>query len=238
MDVLRILSWGDNGWGDELAVGLSMTLRLAFLAYAMGLVLGMIGAVLKLYGPKFAKRTIEAITTVIRGLPELLIVFMVFYGGGKFFEAVLGLFVTDHRVELNPFAAGVLSLGLVQGAYATDVFRGAIAAVSRGQVEAALIVGMGHSQAFWRIVIPQMLRYAIPGLGHLWIVILKQTALVSVIGLEDLLRLADLAISNTRLPFVFYSAVAVIYIVLGLASMIALNYAEIFAFRGIRTNST
>jgi His/Glu/Gln/Arg/opine family amino acid ABC transporter permease subunit len=222
-------------WREQLTEGLWMTIRLSLAAYALGLVLALCGAWAKLQGLRAFNACAQLYTTVFRSLPEILVVFLVFYGGGIGLRLGLRLFAADRYIELNSFAAGVLALGLVQGAYGTDVLRGAILAVPRGHAEAALLVGMSRIQAFRRIVFPQLWRYALPGLGNLWLGLLKDTAIVSVIGVEDLVRRAKLAIAATRLPFTFYGVTAIVYLCLTALSMVVLHHLEQYARRGVQS---
>lgn len=150
-------------------------------------------------------------TTVVRGVPDLVMMLLVFYGGQVLLNQVSDRLEWE-MIELNAFAAGVLTIGFIFGAYFTETFRGAFQAVPVGQMEAGRAYGMSGWQVFWRILFPQMLRYALPGMGNNWLVLLKSTAIVSMIGLSDMTWLADQAGRTTHQPFAFYLAVCVLYL--------------------------
>ncbi|MAG98464.1 MAG: ABC transporter permease subunit [Alphaproteobacteria bacterium] len=221
-----------HGFGGQLAIGLSMTVRVALAAVVVGLVLGLIGAAMKLSGSRTARAVAGGYTTIIRGVPELLLLLILFFGGTMALQKIFELLGHDEYVEVSAFGAGVATLGFVFGAYATEVFRGAILAVPPGQIDAARAVGMGRLLTFRRILLPQVWRFALPGLGNLWMVLLKDTALISVIGLDEIMRKATIASGATREPFTFYAAAALIFLGLTIVSMAALQYAENRAGRG------
>ncbi|MCW9034899.1 MAG: ABC transporter permease [Rhodospirillales bacterium] len=221
-----------QGFGNQFLLGASMTMQLAAGALVLGLVLGLIGAAGKLSKSKIANALAGTYTTLIRGLPELLIVLIIYYGTAGMLTQIAGWFGHDEYVELSPYAAGVTALGITFGSYATEVFRGAIQAIPKGQIEAAHAMGMGSYMTFFRIILPQVWRIALPGLGNLFLVLLKDTALVSLIGLDELMRKTSVAISNTREPFTFYLVAAFIYLALTILTMTFMNFAERRANRG------
>jgi len=218
------------GFGDQLLAGAWVTVQLAVCACALGLALGMAGALAKLGTVAPLRWLAEGYTVVFRGLPEFLVVLLVYFGGAVFLTEVIG---GGEYVDFAPFTAGVLALGLTFGAYATEVFRGAILAVPRGQREAGLAVGMTEGRVFRRVVLPQVWRIALPGLGNLFLVLLKDTALVSLIGVEDLMRKADMARNATRDSFTFYAAAAVLYLALTVVTTAVLAALEKRASRGV-----
>lgn len=222
-----------QGYGDLLLQGCGMTVRLALGAVALGLLLGLAGAALKLSRAKWARAIGTAYTDVFRGLPELLVVLIIYYGA----EAALRGLVNDTLgldvvVEIGPYVGGILALGLIFGAYSSEVFRGAVMAIPKGHVEAAKAFGMGPVLTYRRIILPQVWRVALPGLGNLFLVTLKDTALVSVIGLEELMRNASIAGRATRDYFTFLLAAAVMYLALTVISMAVLHVLERRAARG------
>lgn len=223
-----------HGFADQLLLGALMTLRLAVGALALGLLLGLLGATAKLSRSRVARAAGGAYTTVVRGLPELLVVLIIYFGSSGALTALSGWFGHDEFVELSPYAAGVIALGLTFGAYATEVFRGAILAIPRGQIEAAHAFGMGRVLTFRRITLPQVWRIALPGLGNLFLVLLKDTSLISVIGIEELMRKSAIAVGYTKEPFTFYLAAAFIYLVMTIVTMAALHHAERSASKGVR----
>ncbi|MGB0694616.1 MAG: ABC transporter permease [Rhodospirillaceae bacterium] len=226
MDILQ-------GFGDQLLIGAWLTVRLALASVALGLVLGMLLALMKLSTIGPVRWIANGYTDVFRGLPELLVVLMIYFGAEAAVRAlyndVLGF---EGYIEIGPFAGGVLALGLIFGAYSSEVFRGAVQSIPVGQKEAATALGMGRFLAFRRIIMPQVWRVAMPGLGNLYLVTLKDTALVSVIGLNELMRMANVAGRNTRDYFTFLMAAAVIYLTLTLISMAVLAWLERRANRG------
>jgi len=229
-----VFSFGDQGWGDELAVGAGMTLLIAAASLAFGLLLGLLGAGAKLARSRWLNVIGEAYTTLIRGVPELLVIFLIFFGGGFLLQAAAESMGYEGYVEVDAFVAGVFALSLVFGAFATEVFRGAFLAVPVGQVEAARALGMPPFLTFWRILLPQVWRYALPGLGNLWLVLLKDTSLVSVIALDELARKTQIAVGVEKEPFTLYMAAALIYCAITLVSNLWQGRLERWAARGVR----
>ncbi|WP_027857947.1 ABC transporter permease [Marinobacterium jannaschii] len=222
-----------QGFGDQLLAGTLVTIELALASLLVGLVLGIAGASAKLSDNRIARSIANAYTTCIRGIPELLTVLIIYFGATTVLMAVASQFGYDEYIEISPFAAGVTALGLTFGAYATEVFRGAIQAIPGGQREAGQALGMGRMQIFLRLIMPQMWRLALPGLGNLFLVLLKDTALVSVIGLEDIMRKANVAVGFTKEPFLFYLLAAFIYLSLTIVTMVLVHYLEKRANRGL-----
>jgi His/Glu/Gln/Arg/opine family amino acid ABC transporter permease subunit len=202
------------GFGHLLLAGTWVTIKLAVVSLIVGLVFGLLGAAAKLSSYRVLRWLATAYTTLIRGIPELLIVFAIYFGGSAIVMAVASWFGYDEYIEINPFMAGVVALSIAFGAYATEVFRMAILSIPKGQWESAQALGMTPGKTFFRIILPQVWRVALPGLGNLFQVLLKDTALVSVVGLQDVIRQATTAISSTKEPFTFYLAAAVIYLIL------------------------
>lgn len=229
----HVLDFGDTGFGDELLIGAAITVQLALAALAFGILLGLALAAAKLSQSLVLRGLAEGYALVIRGIPEFLVVLVIFFGSGEALRGLLGALGHTGYVEVSAFAAGTIALGLVFGAFSSEVFRGAFLAVPRGQMEAALACGMTRWQAFRRVRMPQMWRFAIPGLGNLWMVLLKDTSLVSVIALDELLRWSNVAAETTREPFTFYLAAAVIYLALTIVSDGARVRLEAYAARGV-----
>jgi His/Glu/Gln/Arg/opine family amino acid ABC transporter permease subunit len=215
-----------HGFGHLLLAGTWITLKLAFTSLFFGLILGLMGAAAKLSPIRALRWIATTYTTLIRGIPELLLVLIIYFGTT---EILLRLF--DQYIEISAFAAGVTALSIAFGAYATEVFRSALQEIPKGQRESAMAMGLNRWQTFTRILMPQLWRIAIPGLGNLFLVLLKDTALVSVIGLDDLMRQAYVAAGFTKLPFTFYLAAAFIYLLLTIVFMQAIRFMEIRANR-------
>lgn len=195
-----------------LLSGLRITVAVAVSALIMGLILGMLGALGEFSKNKSIRYSFIAYHTIIRGVPEILVIFFVYFGSAQ----VLNYFFPK-TVNLSPFLSGSIALALLFGAYASQTIRGAFLAIQSGQIEAAQALALNKYQTFWRIKLPQAWRYALPGLGNLWLVLLKDTALVSLIGLSELMMRTEAAAVTTQQPFIFYIVAAGIY--LGLTSV-------------------
>ena len=213
------------GYLPAILEGLGLTLRVSALSLAIACVFGIAGASAKLSGSRAARWSAEVYTTVVRGMPELVLMLLIFYGGQIGINKLAESQGWDY-IDIPPFLAGVLTIGFIFGAYLTETFRGAILAVPKGQAEAALAFAMSPPLVLWRIVLPQMVRHAIPGFANNWLIMLKASALVSIIGLDDMVHRAGLAAASTRAPFTFYVAVALIYLVLTSLSILVLSRVE------------
>lgn len=211
-----------HGYAASLAEGALLTLALAFGSLVLALALGLAGAMAKLSRSGPARALAQAYTTLVRAVPDLVLMLLVFYGGQMAVNR-LGEALGWDFIDIDPFIAGVATLGFIFGAYVTEVLRGAFLAVPAGQREAALAFGFGPAQVLWRITGPQMLRHALPGLSNCWLVLVKGTAVVSVIGLADLMNRATQAAGTTREPFLFYMTVGAVY--LGFTSLSELFFA-------------
>lgn len=219
-----------EGYGPSILEGALLTIQVAFLSLALALLLGIIGAVAKLSRNRIAHAIAVLYTTVIRGIPDLVLMLLIFFGGqvliNRLSDYIYAEFGIDYFVQVNPFIAGVLTIGFIFGAYMTETFRGAFQAVENGQIEAGKAYGLSRWQIFSRIMCPQMVRHAIPGIGNNWLVLLKTTALVSIIGLYDMVRIASDASKALHEPFKFFIPVALIYLALTAVSEITLHLLE------------
>jgi polar amino acid transport system permease protein len=224
-DLFGLLSFGPGGWGDELAAGAWLTLRLALATVPFGLALGLLVALAKISNSRVLRGLGEAYSTVFRGLPELLTLFIIYYGGQMLLQAVVSR-LFDAQVEVNGFVAGMIALGVVFAAYASETFVGAFRAIGKGQFEAATALGMPRRHAWLLVILPQLARLALPGIGNLWLVLLKETSLVSVIALADLLRQTNIAVGATKEPFFFYGVACLVYLVMSLISAWGLAIVE------------
>lgn len=201
-----------QGYGDLLLSGAVVTIKLAITSLFIGMLLGLLGATAKMSKVKPLVAIATAYTSIMRGIPELLSVLFIYFGGTILVGALLDTLGYDSQVDISPFWAGVAALSIAFGAYATETFRMAFQEVPKGQTEAAQAIGMKKGQIFWRITLPQVWRLALPGLGNLFLVLLKDTALVSVVGLEDIMRHAYTATTATQKPFTFYMTAALLYL--------------------------
>ncbi|MCV2348787.1 ABC transporter permease [Paucibacter sp. Y2R2-4] len=221
----------------SLLEGAGVTLSVALASLAMAMTLGLMGAMAKLSKWRFARALAYTYTTLIRGVPDLVLMLLIFYGGQVAVNTIATSLGHDEYIDINPYVAGVLTIGFIFGAYLTEAFRGAFLAVPPGQREAGLAYGLTPWQIAWRITWPQMFRHALPGLSNNWLVLIKSTAIVSVIGLSDLMTRGQQAAGSTREPFVFYLAVALIYLLFTTASEFLFNWLEKRFSTGVRKSA-
>jgi arginine/ornithine transport system permease protein len=214
--------------------GAVMTVGVSLAALLVAVLLGLAGAAAKLSGRPVLKALATGYTTLVRGVPELVLMLLVFYGGTIGLNHLLELAGSEATVDINPFLAGVLTIGFIYGAYMTETFRGAILAIPKGQVEAAWAFGMGRAQTFARITAPQMVRYALPGFTNNWLVLIKATALVSLIGLQEMTYLAKQASAATRSPFAFFLFTAGLFLLYTSVSLYLLRRLNARYSLGVR----
>ncbi len=201
-----------NGYYLGILQGSLISASVALISLAIAIVLGLVAAAARLSQHRPSVYLATAYTTLMRGIPELVLMLLVFYGGTMGINHLLKWMGMTVSVDINPFAAGTLTLGVIYGAYMSETFRGAIMAIPAGQAEAAQAFGMGRRQLFFRIILPQMVRYALPGFSNNWLVLIKATALVSLIGLQDMTYMAKQASAVTRQPFVFLIFTALLFL--------------------------
>ncbi len=233
MDILRLLSLGPDGWGSQILSGLWLTLRLAVATLPLGLAFGLLLALAINSGSAWLSRLATAFATVFRALPELLTLFIIYYGGQIVLQKLMSALTGEPMLELSGFAAGMLALGVVFASFASEIFVAGMRAVPRGQHEAAAALGLSHRRTFISVILPQLFRLTLPGLGNLWFVLLKDTSLVSIISLSDLMRQTQLAVANTKEPLFFYAVTCLIYLVVSLVSSMIVGWLESRANRGI-----
>ena len=229
---IQYLSFGSKGWGDELLYGLFLTMRLFIVTLPIGLVLGFLIALAKRSDKTWLSTIANIYTTVFRGVPELLTLFIIFYGGQILLQSIAEIFADDISVDLSAFLAGVIALGFVFSAYASEVFLSAMNAVSDGQSEAARSMGMSWFRTMQKVVFPQIIRHALPGLSNLTLILQKDTALVSILALNELLRETQVAVGNTKEPILFYSVACGLYVLVAFLTSIFLKKVESWANRG------
>ena len=223
---MGLLAFGDNGWGDELFFATLMTLAVAITAMFIGFIFSLIFTPLKITNNKILNFIGNFYTTVIRGVPELLVIYLFFFGGSAAVMFVAKIFGYGGYIEINAFITGAFSIGIISGAYSTEVFRGAIQSIDKGQFEACKVLGLNKYIYSFKIVIPQMLRLAIPNLSNVWQITLKDTSLISVTGLVEIMRQSYIAAGSTRAPLFFYSFAALLYLILTFFSMKIFNKLE------------
>ena len=229
---MELLAFGDTGWGDELFYATLMTIAVAVTAMLIGFFFAIIFTPLKLSKNRFLNLIANSYTTLIRGVPELLVIYLFFFGGSAAVMFVASIFGYGEYIEINAFMTGAFSIGIISGAYSTEVFRGAIQSIDKGQFEAANVLGLSKFGKFFKIILPQTLRLAIPNLSNVWQITLKDTSLISVTGLVEIMRQSYVAAGSTRDPLFFYSFAAVLYLLLTFLSMKLINRLEARYSRG------
>ena len=221
-----LLAFGDTGYGDEIVRGAFVTLAISTLAFIAGLAIGLVFAGFKLSG-RFPLTVVgDFYTTVVRGVPELIVIYLLLDTAGPLAQLVVSAFQYRGAFALDAFLVAFISLSIISGAYSAEVWRGALQAVPQGQIEAARAYGMHRSQRFIRIVLPQALRISLPGFGNVWQLMLKNTALISVTGLVELMRTTSIAARVSKQPFTFYLFAAVLFLVMTSLSAYVFDRAE------------
>ena len=221
-EYVELMGFGPRGWGLLMAQAALMTVLVSGAAFVLGGILGALVAWARIEGNRALCVGADTYTTVLRGIPDLLVIYLLYFGGSQALTSVA------HLLGANGF------VGVISGAYQGEIFRGAFHAIARGEIEAARSVGMPRLLLFRRIIAPQALRFAIPGLGNVWQLALKESALISVVGLTELLRQAQVGAGSTRQPFEFFITAAVLYLLLSTCSGMAFARAEAVAMRGVR----
>ena len=224
---MELLSIGKTGWGDELIFATIMTLAVSVTAMLIGFIFALIFTPLKLSKNKFFNLIANFYTTIIRGVPELLVIYLFFFGGSSAIMFVASIFGYNDYIEINAFVTGAFSIGIISGAYSTEVFRGAIKSIDKVKFEASNVLGFNKVLRFYKIILPQMLRLSIPNLSNVWQITLKDTSLISVTGLVEIMRQSYIAAGSTRDPLLFYTVAAILYLILTFLSMKIINRLEI-----------
>lgn len=226
-----LLAYGPDGWGDEILSGIRLTVTLALATLPVGLALGFLLALAKTSAEPTLRTAANIYTTIFRGLPELLTLFLIYYGGqiglSKISELLFGT-----PVEVNSFVAGMIALAFVFSSYASEVFLSAFRGIPNGQYEGAYALGLPRLKTMRLVIAPQLVRLALPGLSNLWLILLKDTALVSVIGLPDILRQTKIAVGVTKEAFFFFLIACLIYLVLAMLSSLVISAISNWAERG------
>jgi polar amino acid transport system permease protein len=222
----ELIGFGPDGWGDELASGVLTTLALALATLPLGLAVGFLVALGKQSQDRLLRLSANIYTTIFRGLPELLTLFLVFYGAQIALQKLVAIVAPGASVEINSFVAGMVALGAVFSSYASEVFLSAFRAIPRGQYEGGYAMGLSPWLTMRLVILPQLIRIAFPGLANLWLVLVKDTALVSVIGLSDILRHSQIAARVTREPLLFFGAACLLYLLIALVSSVGFAWVE------------
>ncbi|MFA6965293.1 ABC transporter permease [Bosea sp. (in: a-proteobacteria)] len=232
-DKFALLGFGEGGWGLALLQGTGVTLSIALATLPFGLALGLVVALWKRSRHVGLRAISTAYTTVFRGVPELLTLYIIYFGVQVVFQEFWRWLGLPGTFSMPPFVAGMIALGVVLSAFSSEVWVGALNSIPQGQREAASALGLSRAQAFRLIVFPQLIRVALPGLGNNWMVLLKETSLVSVITLPDIMFITTRANVATKEPFLFFGAAIMIYLVISLISAWGMGRMELRANRGI-----
>ena len=234
MSYFEIIGFGPGGWGPDMLKATTMTVLVAVSGFASGLLFGLLGAAARLSRFPLLAAAAGTYTTVFRGVPNLLVIYLLYFGSSSVLSSVAAAFGGQGFVGAPAFLTGALAIGVVSGAYQTEVFRGAYLSLQKGEIEAARAVGMPPFLVLRRIILPQAFRFAIPGLANVWQSVLKQSALVSVTGLVELMRQSQVAAGSTRKPFTFFITAGILYLLITVVTDDAFRRAERYAMRGIR----
>jgi polar amino acid transport system permease protein len=229
MNVWTLISFGPEGWGDDIARGVLVTLSLALATLPLGLLIGFLIALAKQSKERSLRLAGNIYTTIFRGLPELLTLFLVYFGAQIGIQQVMHLFDPEATVEINSFFAGMIAIGVVFSSYASEVLLSAFRAIPNGQYEGGYAIGLTRGQTMRLVILPQLIRIALPGLSNLWLILLKDTALVSVIGLSDILRQTGVAARVTKQAFLFFGIACLLYLALAILSSFAISAIERWA---------
>ncbi|MBW8907902.1 ABC transporter permease [Mesorhizobium sp. RCC_202] len=222
--IWTLLSWGPDGWSDDIAYGVLVTIALALATLPFGLVIGFFVAFAKQHEEPALRLAGNIYTTVFRGLPELVTLFLFFFGMPILLQYLLRLFNPGATIDVNSFIAGMIVLSLIFSSYASEVFLSAFRAIPKGQYEGGYAIGLSKWQTMRLVVLPQLIRIAFPGLENCWLSLLKDTSLVSVVNLAETLRNAGVAARVTKHSFLFYSVAALVFLVLAILSSIATGF--------------
>ncbi len=227
-----LLAFSPPGWGGNLLRGLMNSIMIAVGAFSIGIAIGIGGAFGKLYGGPVLRDLLELYTTLVRTIPELVLILLLYFAGTDLINRLLEA-LGHQRIDINGLVAGICVLGFVQGAYTTEVIRGAILAIPQGQIEAARAYGMSPLLMLRRITLPAMLPFAIPGLANLWLIATKDTALLAIVGFNELTQETRTAASTTKAYFTFFLAAGALYLLITLFSNVIISRIEKWARRGM-----
>ncbi len=231
---LDLMGFAEGAWGMDMLRATGVTLCVALSGFAAGAVFGCLSAAASFSSLRALRMLADGYTTILRGIPDLLVIYLFYFGSSAVLSQLGALFGSEGFISAPVFLTGALAIGVVSGAYQAEVYRGAVLALSKGEIEAARAYGMPNHLLFRRIILPQATRFAIPGVGNVWQLVLKESALISVVGLIELMRQAQIGAGSTRKPFTFFLTAAVLYLLISFVSGVLFRIAEKRAMRGIR----
>ena len=229
------LVFGDLGWGDEFLFATLMTIIVSILSMGLGLCLAIVTVWAKLITNKITRLIANFYTTVVRGVPELLVIYLIFFGGNTVVMSIAKLFGYNGYIELNALTIGTIAIAFISATYSSEVLRAAYLSVSKGQLEAARALGMNKFSIFIKVISPQVIRYALPGIGNVWQITLKDTSLISVTGLVEIMRQSRISSNVEHSPLTFLITAAVLYLCLTTFSGRFFKYLEINYSKGYST---
>lgn len=231
---LDLMGFGEGAWGIDMLWATGVTLCVALSGFAAGAVFGSLAAAASFSSVRGLRILADGYTTILRGIPDLLVIYLFYFASSGVLSQLGVLFGSQGFVSAPVFLTGALAIGVVSGAYQAEVYRGAVLALSRGEIEAAKAYGMPSRLLFRRIILPQAARFAIPGVGNVWQLVLKESALISVVGLIELMRQAQIGAGSTRKPFTFFLTAALLYLMISFVSGVLFRIAEKRSMRGLR----
>ena len=226
------LVFGDTGWGDEFLIATLMTLLVSIMSMGLGLFLAIITVWAKLIQNRVAKLLANFYTTVIRGVPELLVIYLIFFGGNAVVMKIAKIFGYNGYIELNAFTIATIAIAIISATYSSEVLRAAYLSISKGQLEAARALGMNKFSIFFKVICPQVIRYALPGIGNVWQITLKDTSLISVTGLVEIMRQSRISSNVEHSPLTFLITAAILYLCLTTFSGRFFKYLEVQYSKG------
>tara|TARA_B100000676_G_C17987655_1_gene792935 strand:- start:143 stop:850 length:708 start_codon:yes stop_codon:yes gene_type:complete len=229
------LVWGDSGWGDEFLVATLMTLLVSIMSMGLGLFIAIITVWAKIIQNNILKFLANFYTTVIRGVPELLVIYLIFFGGNSVVMKIAKIFGYNGYIELNALTIATIAIAIISATYSSEVLRAAYLSISKGQIEAAKALGMNKINIFFKVITPQVIRYALPGIGNVWQITLKDTSLISVTGLVEIMRQTRISSNVEHSPLTFLITAAILYLCLTTFSGRFFKYLEVNYSKGYST---
>lgn len=233
-EFMAVMGFGPDGWGALMLIAALMSVAVAASGFFIGMVFGSIVCWARLSKSSLARLLADGYATVLRGVPDLLVIYLLYFGGSSLLSYIGAMFGAQGFVSTPAFATGALAIGVVSGAYQSEVLRGAFLAIHTGQLEAGRAYGMSTPLLLRRIIVPQLMRFAIPGMENVWQLVLKESALISVIGLVELMRQSAIGSGSTHQPFYFYATATLLYLAVSSMTGWGFRRVEARAFRGVR----